>query len=260
MVEQTPATGSPVTSLALHPTTPAIVLAASISNVTVWDLSSTATEPKIALEATEPKGFWSIAWSPDGKRAAAIGKSGTAYVWEPRTSPTPTLTRSLPIQPIKPAKVAWVGDDLFVTAFSRTRSREYHLFSTSKALATAFTVSVDTSTAPLVPAVDQERGIIYLAAKGDMTLRQVEIGGATGSQETQHPLPHALAAQGLALASPTILPVMQAQIATVLLPVVDKDGEALLPLIIEVPRRQFIDFHDDLYPEVRGFSRCRSGG
>lgn len=251
-VSSTPATGSPISSVSLHPTTPSVV-AVSAKSVAIWNLSS--LQPVIQLDAEEPKGFWSISWSPCGKRIAAIGKSGTAYIWEPRVSTSPALSRSLPIQPIKPARVAWVGDNVFVTAFSRTRNREYHLFS-GKDLVTVFTQSVDTSTAPLIPIVDQERNIVYLAAKGDSTLRQVELGGATGSQETLHSSPYPLAAQGLALASPTTLPVMQAQIATVLVPVVDKDGEVLLPLAIKVPRRQLIDYHDELYPEIRGFSEC----
>jgi hypothetical protein len=197
--------------------------------------------------------MWSVAWSADGRLVAGIGKSGTGYIWDPRSSPAPTMTRTVPLQPLKPARVVWVGDDIFVTSTSKTRNREYHLFSPSKALATVFTQNIDTNTAPLIPTVDHERRIVYLAGKGDMTLRQVELSGPNGFQETLHSLSYALSAAGLALASPTILPVMQAQIATVLVPVVDKDGEAVLPLGIRVPRRQLIDFHEDLYPEIRGF-------
>ena len=36
--------------------------------------------------------------------------------------------------------------------------------------------------------------------------------------------------------------------------VVDKDGDAILPLGIKVPRRQLIDYHEDLYPEIAGTS------
>lgn len=197
--------------------------------------------------------MWSVAWSPDGRLVAGIGKSGTGYIWEPRSSTTPTMTRALPLQPLKPARVVWVGEDIFVTSTSRTRNREYHLFSTSKSLGTVFTQNIDTNTAPLIPTVDQERRIVYLAGRGDMTLRQVELSGPNGFQETLHSLPFAISAAGLALASPTVLPVMQAQIATVLVPVVDKDGEAVLPFGIRVPRRQLIDFHEDLYPEIRGY-------
>jgi hypothetical protein len=78
-----------------------------------------------------------------------------------------------------------------------------------------------------------------------------------GFQESLHPLPHPLASAGLALASPTTLPVMSAQIATLLVPVVDKDGDAILPLGIRVPRRQLLDYHEDLYPDVLGTGEHR---
>lgn len=201
----------------------------------------------------EPKGLWSITWSPDGRKIAAIGRSGTAYIWDPRSNTEPLSSRALPLQPIKPSRIVYVDDDLFVTGFSKTRNREFHLFSGSD-LSTVFTNSVDTSTGLLLPVVDQERKIIYFSAKGDMSLRQIEIGGPQGYQETIHPLSAMLSSPSIALAHPTTLPVMSAQIATVLLPQVDKDGDTILPLGIRVPRRQLIDFHDDLYPEISGSS------
>ena len=93
-----------------------------------------------------------------------------------------------------------------------------------------------------------------------MTLRQIELSGSAGFQETLHPLPHALSSSSAALAHPATLPVMSAQIATILLPVVDKDGEALLPYGIRIPRRQLIDYHDDLYPEVVGTGKSKEEG
>lgn len=255
-VSTTPATGSPITSLALHPTVSSVVLTSSVSQpAAIWDLTSSSPSISIELEAKEPKGMWSIAWQGNGRLVAGIGKSGTAYIWNPRSSSQPMMTRVLPIQSLRPARVVWIGDDIFVTSTSKTRNREYHLFSTSKALATVFIQDIDTNTAPLIPSVDQERRIVYLAGKGDMTLRQIEMTGPTGYQETLHSLPHPISTAGLALASPVTLPVMQAQIATVLVPVVDKDGEAIISFGIRVPRRQLIDFHEDLYPQMAGFGR-----
>ena len=241
---------SPVTNVSFHPTTPDLLLVSTVAApATIYNISTTSTEPAITLAAKEPKGIWSSAWSPDGKRVAAIGRSGTLYTWDPRTSTEPTTTRAIPIKPIKPARVVWVDQDIFVTSFSRTRNREYHLFSGST-LTTIFTHSLDTSNGLLIPVVDNERKIVYLSARGDMSLRQVELTGPQGYQETVHPLPAQLASSSLALAHPATLPVMSAQIATLIVSQVDKDGDALLPLGIRVPRRQLIDYHEDLYPEV----------
>lgn len=241
-----------MTNIAFHPTTPDIILISTIASpAAIYTLSSSSPDPAITLSAKEPKGLWSISWSPNGRLITATSKSGTLYTWDPRSSPEPTSTRTVPIQPLKPARVVWVEDDIFVTSFSKMRNREYHLFN-GTTLATIFTHSLDTSNGLLLPVVDQERKIVYLSARGDMSLRQVEMTGPQGYQETVHSLPAPLASASLALAFPGELPVMSAQIATLLVPQVDKDGDALLPLGIRVPRRQLIDFHEDLYPEVMG--------
>jgi len=83
-----------------------------------------------------------------------------------------------------------------------------------------------------------------------MTLRQIELSGPQGYQETLHPLPQAVASSGLALTSMIELDVMQAEIAGVVLQGSDKDGEGLILYKIKVPRRQLIDYHEDLYPDI----------
>ncbi|ORY22755.1 putative actin cross-linking [Naematelia encephala] len=247
-----PASSSAITLLSLHPTTSHIVAASSVAKpLVVYDLSTSPRDPTIELQVKEPKGLWSLAWSPDGKRLAAVGKSGTGYIFDPRSSTSPVVSKILPLQALKPVRIAWVGEEIFVTSFSKTRSREYSLLNSSS-LSTIFNQPIDTNTAPLIPLIDEERRIVYTAGRGDMSLRQVELSGPMGFQEMIHPLPFPISSTGLALASPTTLPVMQAQIATVLIPVVDKDGDSLLPLAIKVPRRQLIDYHDDLYPDIAG--------
>lgn len=247
--------GSAITNISLHPTTPCILLVSAVqAPLAIYDISSPSAppEPAITLKVDgEPKGLWSCGWSPDGRQVAAFGKSGKAYVFaQPRQSSEPNVIKAISsIQPLKPVRVVWVDDKLFVTGTDRSRNRVYALLASTD-LSTIFSQNVDTNLAPLVSVVDQERKIIYLSGRGDMSVRQVELGGVTGFQETVHPLPHPLASTSIAAAHPAHWQVMQAEIGRLLLPVVDKDGDALLPLGIKVPRRQLIDYHDDLYPEI----------
>ena len=244
---------SPITNLLLHPTTPSLLLASTAKlPVALYDVSASRVAPVIELNTNEAKGMWSVAWSADGKLLVGVGKSGIGSIWDPRAGKEAVMSKVLPLQPSRPARIVFVAGDLFLTSFSRSRNREYSLLSTQLALATSFTQSVDSSPGLLIPAVDEERRIIYAAGRGDMTLRQIELSGSAGFQETLHPLPHALASASLALAHPASLPVMSAQIATLLLPVIDKDGDALIPFGIRVPRRQLVDYHEDLYPEILG--------
>ncbi|ODN89162.1 actin cross-linking [Cryptococcus wingfieldii CBS 7118] len=247
-----PPSSSPVTNIAFHPTTPGILLISTITQpAAIYDLHSNPKEPKIILNAREPKGLWTIAWKNDGRLIAAVGRSGTAYTWNPRSSPSPSFSKPLQIQSLKPARLAWVGEDIFLTSFSKMRVRQYSLLSGSD-LGTKFEQGVDTNQGTLVPLVDEQRKIIFLAGRGDMTLRQIELSGAQGFQESIHPLPFPISSSSLAGVHAGELEVMQAEIARVLVKGEDKDGVVLLPVGVRVPRRQLIDFHQDLYPDIPG--------
>ncbi|WVF72470.1 hypothetical protein IAT40_007285 [Kwoniella sp. CBS 6097] len=244
-----------ITHLVFHPTTPNVLLAASLSApLLIYDLTSSTPSASISLHPPDAKGLWSVAWSSDGTRIATFSKSGILSTYEPRSNQDAIAAKSyaFTVQALKPARLVWIGDDIFLSSFSKTRNRQYSLISTKPTLETKFTQSLDTSPGISLPVVDEERKIVYLAGRGDMTLRQIELSGPQGYQETLHALPYALASTALALKHPTHLDVMNAEIARVLIPVVDKDGDCILPFGIRVPRRQLIDYHDDLYPDITG--------
>lgn len=88
-----------------------------------------------------------------------------------------------------------------------------------------------------------------------MTLHWVEVGGPSTFTQGGTPVPTTIAS--LALAPPSNLNLMKAEINRVMLLTTD----AVVPVPIEVPRRQYIDFHSDLFPPVpaRGESLSSSG-
>ncbi|KAL7422175.1 hypothetical protein Q5752_002820 [Cryptotrichosporon argae] len=245
----------------LHPTTPGLAFIATSASWGIYDLTSTSPAsvlvPALSLEG-DTRGIWSASWSPDGSRLSTISRSGVLSTYSPRISPAPTATRSLPpVLPLKPCRLTYVADALVLTAFSRARSREYHVLSPD--LATRASSTLDAAQAPLGIVPDHARRIAYLAGRGDMTIRQIEVGPSAlasgagpgvGAGETAHALPFPLG-EGLALEWPGRLDVMRAQIARLVLPLADKDGAALAVLSVQVPRRQLIDFHEDLFPDVR---------
>lgn len=77
-----------------------------------------------------------------------------------------------------------------------------------------------------------------------MTLHWVEIGGPSTFTQGGTPIPATIAS--FALAPPSVLNLMKAEINRGLV----LTNEAVIPLPIEVPRRQYIDFHADLFPPV----------
>jgi hypothetical protein len=81
-----------------------------------------------------------------------------------------------------------------------------------------------------------------------------------GFQETVHSLPHALSYAGIALGNGTRLDVMVAEIGKVWVGWGDtKDGgDVLVGVSVKVPRRQLIDYHGDLYPDIQGTSESEA--
>jgi coronin-7 len=118
-----------------------------------------------------------------------------------------------------------------------------------------------------MPLVDKERSIVYLAGRGDMSLRWVEVGGPAVFTEGESirvsspklditelipidetsgstPFPSQIA--GAALLPPHQMDLMKAEINRLVV----LTNDAVVPVPINVPRRQYIDFHSDLYPVV----------
>lgn len=73
-----------VSKVAFHPANPDVLLTSTNSSISIYDLHSDASDPRIQLEAFSPKGIWDVAFSWDGKLVGAVGKDGTVGVYDPR--------------------------------------------------------------------------------------------------------------------------------------------------------------------------------
>jgi len=139
---------------------------------------------------------------------------------------------------------------LFSTGFSRTRDREFSVVDLrSPSGAPLKTQRIDSGTGLVAPLLDAERGIVYLAGRGDQTLRWVEVPASAGQAAPYNEGAAALPfpAQGAGLAPPHELELMRAEIGRVA--VLGAAGE-VVPVRVDVPRRQYLDFHRELYPPV----------
>lgn len=84
-----------------------------------------------------------------------------------------------------------------------------------------------------------------------MQLRWTEISPSHTFAEGGSPLPVPIL--GAALAPPSVLDVMKTEINRIY--VSSKEG-VVVPVPLSVPRRQYLDFHSDLYPELDGLREC----
>ncbi|KAJ1537172.1 hypothetical protein HK096_003211 [Nowakowskiella sp. JEL0078] len=152
---------------------------------------------------------------------------------------------------IKPTKAIWLGnkDQVFSTGFSTRREREYALWDIRKFNDPVVCNRIDTSPGIIIPLYDPDTGMLFLAGKGDSILRWIEISDANvtdgvlsySSQST--------------FSCATLLPkralnIMKGEVNRLLL--ASSDGALISPVSVVVPRRTYVDFHPDLFPDTRG--------
>ncbi|GAA5963348.1 hypothetical protein JCM8115_000985 [Rhodotorula mucilaginosa] len=252
-----PTGGKAVETMAFHPLASSLFLASSQNTISVFDVASQSSDAAYTLSSPSPS--WSARWSNDGRSITATGKDGKLRCWDVRASQAAPVAEVASHAGIKASRHVHLGSlsagppQIFTTGFSRTRDREYsvHDFRNLKDGAVK-TQRVDTGTGVLVPLLDSSRGIVYLAGKGDMSLRWTELGGPGGFTEGAAPLPVPIVSA--ALTPPSTLELMMAEINRLV--VLGGGGaDAVFPVSITVPRRQYLDFHADLYPPVAARSK-----
>ncbi|GAA6027168.1 hypothetical protein JCM8097_002450 [Rhodosporidiobolus ruineniae] len=248
-------TNKPVDVLAPHPLASGIVLAASGSSLTIFDA---AVEGKIVKQYELPSPAWSAQWSRDGRSVTATGKDGKLRVWDVRAGDG-VVAETLAHAGLKPSRHVHLSPSsssggsfqILTTGTTKTRDREYSLFDLRNLAGGAIkTQRVDTNTGVLQPVLDEARGIVYLAGRGDMTLRWVEVGGPGVFTEGFAPLPAPLLSAALLppRAQQAHLDLQHAEINRLL--VLAPANDAVVPVEVKVPRRQYVDFFPELYPPV----------
>ncbi|SCV74346.1 BQ2448_6778 [Microbotryum intermedium] len=236
-------TGRNVDTLSFHQTTSGLLLAGSGPIVAIYDAQAQVTAPIYTLE--QPKPVWSAKWSSDGRAITTTGKDGILRVFDVRDNTGKASAETNIHAGLKCSRHVWLDDGrIFTTGFSRMRERELALHD-ARSLATPIkSQRLDNNMGALTPLLDSSRSVVYLAGRGDMTLHWVEIGGPATFIAVASSLPVAIASA--ALVPPSRLNLMKAEINRLVI----LSNDAVLPVPIEVPRRQYIDFHQDLFPPV----------
>ncbi|KAN0064848.1 hypothetical protein ACQY0O_001905 [Thecaphora frezii] len=232
---------APVSSLAFHPTSSGLLSASRHNTVAVYDVVS--ANPALELAAQSP--VLSIDWAQDGISLAATSKDGIVSLFDARASSKPTSTTQAHASKVKPARLAFVWSHLITTGFSAMREREWAIWDPRSLQQPVKRATIDVSTGVIAPLVDQDRGLVYLLGKGDATLRWLEVDDAKSFTEGNCPLNFTIGGGGLAPSS--VHRVMEGEVGRLF--VASSTAEdCIVPVSVTIPRRQYIDFHPDLYP------------
>ncbi|KAJ3370546.1 Coronin-7 [Kappamyces sp. JEL0680] len=210
-----------------HPTAANLLAVGSGTLVDIWDFAADSVVFSLDNECRVQDASWSF----DGQRLISSGVDNNLRLFDPRNSPQ---ARSVfkSHDGVKASKVVFVTDDLvFTTGFNAKRNREYALWSIAVPSKPLVLTSLDNAQGILTPLVDYDTKMIYLSGKGETKLGFVEVRPELKDPLETGGLPVNIPVQavGVCLAPKLAMNVMEAI----------------------VPRRSYLDFHADIFPETR---------
>ncbi|XP_053678397.1 coronin-7 [Anopheles nili] len=235
-----------VETVGFHPTADCLLYATAIGCVSLWDLTS---QQETFSNNEHPEVIQSLSWKQDGRLCATSCKDKIVRVMDPRASAPITLAAESH-QSIKDSRVVWLGEQnrILTTGFDAARLRQVivrdlRCFGTPEK-----TLELDCSTGILMPLFDADTNMLFLAGKGDSTINYLEVSdkepylieGIRHSGEQT---------KGACLVPKRALKVMEGEVNRIM----QLTSNSVIPIMYQVPRKTYRDFHTDLYPDTNGY-------
>jgi len=109
------------------------------------------------------------------------------------------------------------------------------------------TLSFDSSTGILLPMFDPDTNMVFVAGRGDSSISYLEFT-ESDLYLTEGYRHNGEQTKGACLVPKRALRVMETEVARVM----QLTANSVIPIPYHVPRKSYIDFHADLYPDTRG--------
>ncbi|PWN35471.1 DUF1900-domain-containing protein [Meira miltonrushii] len=253
-------TSGSVTSLQFHPNVQSLLASSSLQSniVQLWDVKAGTNVAH--WDAGTPQ--YDIKWSVDGSLLAGSGKDATVHLWDARQGGSNTAAEivSAHASKVKPIKCTFINEQtphlLLTTGFSQMRQREVAIWDHRNSKEPLKRNTLDVSSSGFEPICEYDRGIVYLVAKGDSSVRWIDVGSQDqGASFAEGVFPIDFSASSAAIAPSASNDVTVGEIAKLYIATGSTSGgasasDAIVPSSVRVPRRNFIDFHADLYPDT----------
>lgn len=235
-----------VETVGFHPTADYLLHSTAFGSLSLWDL----TAQKDAFSNNEhPDVIQSLSWKHDGTVMATSCKDKMVRIVDPRSNAPIGLTASSH-QSIKDSRVVWLGNQqrVLTTGFDSARLRQIIIRDLRQFNAPEKTLELDCSTGILMPLYDPDTNMLFLAGKGDTTIAYMEVtdkdpflieGLRHNGEQTK----------GACLVPKRALRVMEGEVNRIL----QLTSNSVIPIMYQVPRKSYRDFHGDLYPETSGY-------
>ncbi|EDW06284.2 uncharacterized protein Dmoj_GI21649 [Drosophila mojavensis] len=236
-----------VETVGFHPTADGLMYSTAAGCVALFDI---AAQKEIFSNNEHPEVIQSASWREDGTVLATSCKDKCVRIFDPRAAGSPIQMVAESHQSIKDSRVVWLGNQsrILTTGFDAARLRQVIIRDIRNFNTPEKTLELDCSTGILMPLFDPDTNMLFLAGKGDTTINYLEITDKdpylieglrhTGEQT-----------KGACLVPKRALKVMEAEVNRVL----QLTSNMVIPIMYQVPRKTYRDFHADLYPETTGY-------
>ncbi|XP_076761754.1 coronin isoform X2 [Xylocopa sonorina] len=228
-----------------HPSAEHLLTTVSYTNLSLWDVIS---QQELFSNSDHADVIQSLSWKQDGVLLATSCKDKQVRIIDPRASEC-IVNSCSSHQSIKDSRIVWLNnsDRILTTGFDAARLRQVYIRDLRHLNEPVKTLELDCSTGILMPLFDPDTNMLFLAGKGDTTIMYMEVmdkdpflveGIRHSGEQTK----------GVCLVPKRALNVMQAEVNRLL----QLTSNMVIPIMYQVPRKTYRDFHADIYPETIG--------
>ncbi|XP_070554407.1 coronin-7-like [Ptychodera flava] len=238
-----PTQGHRIENVLFHTTADNVLATSVFKTVKIWDIVQ--QEEKLVLEGSTDQ-IQGISWKQDGTLLATTSKDKMFRIFDPRLQTV--VSEASSHDNVKDSRVCWLGDRNMVltTGFGRMRERQYYLWDTRNIGQRLSSESVDSSTGTLMPFFDDDTNMLFLAGKGDCTIRFLELTENSPYLTQASVYMGDNQQKGVAMVPKRALNLMSGEVNRLL----QLTQHAVIPVMYQVPRKTYRDFHADLYPDT----------
>ncbi|XP_036319532.1 coronin-7 isoform X4 [Rhagoletis pomonella] len=242
-----------VETVGFHPTADGLLHSTAVGCVMLFDIT---TQMEIFSNNEHPEVIQSVSWKQDGTILATSCKDKNVRILDPRVGDSPIQMAAESHQSIKDSRVVWLGNQtrILTTGFDAARLRQVIVRDLRNFTVPEKTMELDCSTGILMPLFDPDTNMLFLAGKGDTTINYLEVSDkdpylTEGLRHTGEQT------KGACLVPKRALKVMEGEVNRVL----QLTSNMVIPIMYQVPRKTYRDFHSDLYPETTGYKTELTG-
>ncbi|XP_011177594.1 coronin-7 isoform X4 [Zeugodacus cucurbitae] len=236
-----------VETVGFHPTADGLLHSTAAGCVTLFDIT---TQKELFSNNEHPEVIQSVSWKQDGTTLATSCKDKNVRILDPRIADSPIQMVAESHPSIKDSRVVWLGNQtrILSTGFDSARLRQVIIRDLRNFSVPEKTLELDCSTGILMPLFDPDTNMLFLAGKGDTTINYLEVSDkdpylTEGLRHTGEQT------KGACLVPKRALKVMEGEVNRVL----QLTSNMVIPIMYQVPRKTYRDFHSDLYPETTGY-------